>query len=119
VKLDYACAERLAATALDEPSRHLAIRFLSEALEIDPDEQSGLRNKGLLASFIAGRAKNLGGGPCQASRDSTAARPKPSGSPARVRVARVLSGYHRRVRTFRRVCRYTAGGLVSGRQARR
>jgi hypothetical protein len=49
VELDQAHAERLAAAALGEPSRHLAIRFLADALEGDPDEKPGLRNKGLLA----------------------------------------------------------------------
>ena len=49
VELDHAHAERLAAAALGEPSRHLAIRFLADALEGDPDEKPGLRNKGLLA----------------------------------------------------------------------
>ncbi len=33
VELDHARAERLAAAALDEPTRHLAIRFLADALE--------------------------------------------------------------------------------------
>ena len=50
VELEHAHAERLAATALDEPSRHHAIRFLADALEGDPDENPGLRNKGLLAT---------------------------------------------------------------------
>jgi hypothetical protein len=50
VELDHAHAERLAAAALDEPNRHLAIRFLSDALEGEPDETFGLRNKGLLAT---------------------------------------------------------------------
>lgn len=50
VELDHAHAERLAVTALDEPSRHPAIRFLADALEGDPDENPGLRNKGLLAT---------------------------------------------------------------------
>jgi hypothetical protein len=50
VELDHAQAERLAAAALNEPSRHLAIRFLADALEADPDENPGLRNKGLLAT---------------------------------------------------------------------
>jgi hypothetical protein len=50
VELDHAHAERLAAAALGEPSRHLAIRFLADALEGDPDEKPGLRNKGLLAT---------------------------------------------------------------------
>jgi hypothetical protein len=50
VYLDYEQAERLAAAALGEPDRHLAIRFLSEALEGEPDEHPGLRNKGLFAT---------------------------------------------------------------------
>jgi len=50
VDLDYGQAERLAAAALDEPDRHLAIRFLADALEGEPDEHPGLRNKGLLAT---------------------------------------------------------------------
>ncbi len=50
VDLDYGQAERLAAAALDEPDRHLAIRFLAETLEGEPDEHPGLRNKGLLAT---------------------------------------------------------------------
>jgi hypothetical protein len=50
VELDHAHAERLAAAALDEPSRHLAIRFLADALEGNPGENPGLRNKGLLAT---------------------------------------------------------------------
>ncbi len=51
VELDHAHAERLAAAALDEPSRHLAIRFLTDALEGDPDE------KGLLEASL----ETLGG----------------------------------------------------------
>lgn len=50
VDLDHAHAERLAAAALAEPDRHVAIRFLASALEGDPAEQPGLRNKGLLAT---------------------------------------------------------------------
>ena len=50
VDLDYEQAERMAAAALGEPDRHLAIRFLSEALEGEPDEHPGLRNKGLFAT---------------------------------------------------------------------
>jgi hypothetical protein len=50
VDLDYERAERMAAVALGEPDRHLAIRFLSEALEGEPDEHPGLRNKGLFAT---------------------------------------------------------------------
>ena len=50
VDLGYAHAERLAAAALAEPDRHIAIRFLASALEGDPAEQPGLRNRGLLAT---------------------------------------------------------------------
>jgi hypothetical protein len=50
VDLDTEHAERLAKAALLEPDRHLAIRFLASALEGDPGEQPGLRNKGLLAT---------------------------------------------------------------------
>ena len=51
VELNRDHAERLAAAALDEPNRHLAIRFLADALEGDPNEENpGLRNKGLLAT---------------------------------------------------------------------
>ena len=50
VDLDHDLAERMAAAALVEPERHSAIRFLSEALESEPDEHSGLRNKGLFAT---------------------------------------------------------------------
>ena len=50
VDLDYEQAERMAAAALDEPDRHSAIRFLSEALEGEPNEHPGLRNKGLFAT---------------------------------------------------------------------
>jgi hypothetical protein len=50
VDLNHAHAERLAAAALAEPDRHVAIRFLASALEGDPGDQPGLRNKGLLAT---------------------------------------------------------------------
>jgi hypothetical protein len=50
VDLECDHAERLAKVALAEPDRHVAIRFLASALEGDPDEQPGLRNKGLLAT---------------------------------------------------------------------
>ena len=50
VDLDHDHTERLAKAALAEPDRHVAIRFLASALEGDPDEQPGLRNKGLLAT---------------------------------------------------------------------
>ena len=61
VDLDYDHAERLAGAALGEPDRHVAIRFLASALEGDPGEQPGLRNKGLLATHellygVPGRA---------------------------------------------------------------
>jgi hypothetical protein len=49
VDLDFAHAERFAAAALAEPDRHIATRFLASALEGDPGEQPGLRNRGLLA----------------------------------------------------------------------
>lgn len=48
--LDLAQAERLALTALNEPNRHLAGRFLASAFDTGPDELPGLRNKGLLAT---------------------------------------------------------------------
>lgn len=48
--VDHAHAERLAAAALAEPHRHLAIRFLSGALDGDPETLPGIRNKGLLAT---------------------------------------------------------------------
>jgi len=50
VDVDYGRAEQLAAAALAEPDRHSAIRFFSDALEGDLDEQPGLHNKGLLAT---------------------------------------------------------------------
>lgn len=50
VERDLTQAERIAATALAEPSRHLAIQFLSEALQAPNDEVPGLRNRGLLAT---------------------------------------------------------------------
>jgi hypothetical protein len=50
VDLDRDHAERLAWAALVEADRHVAIRFLATALEGDPDDQPGLRNKGLLAT---------------------------------------------------------------------
>ena len=50
VDLDHGQAERLAAAGLGEPDRHLAIRFLADALEGEPEENPGLRNKGLLAT---------------------------------------------------------------------
>jgi hypothetical protein len=50
VEIDYEQAERMAAAALGEQDCHLAIRFLSEALEGEPDEHPGLRNKGLFAT---------------------------------------------------------------------
>ncbi len=50
VDLDHDHAERLSGAALGEPDRHVAIRFLASALEEDPGEQPGLRNRGLLAT---------------------------------------------------------------------
>lgn len=50
VERDVAQAERLAAAALAEPSRHFAIKFLSRAMDADPDDIPGLHNRGLLAS---------------------------------------------------------------------
>lgn len=50
VDVDLAQAERIAAAALAEPNRHLAIRFLAAALEAAPGHLPGLRNKGLLAT---------------------------------------------------------------------
>ena len=50
VDLDRDHAERLAKAALAEPDRHVAIRFLASALEGDPGDQPGLRNRGLLAT---------------------------------------------------------------------
>jgi len=50
VDLDSDLAERMVAAALSEPDRHSAIRFLSEALEGEPEEHPGLRNKGLFAT---------------------------------------------------------------------
>lgn len=50
VDLDHRQAERLAEAALGEPDRHLAICFLADALEGEPGEHPGLRNKGLLAT---------------------------------------------------------------------
>ena len=50
VDVDHALAERLAAAALAEPNRHLAIRFLAAAMDGDPNSHPGLRNRGLLAT---------------------------------------------------------------------
>jgi hypothetical protein len=50
VDVDHALAERLAAAALAEPNRHLAIRFLTGAMDGDPNSLPGLRNRGLLAT---------------------------------------------------------------------
>jgi hypothetical protein len=67
VDLDRDHAERFARAALAEPDRHVAIRFLAAALEGDPDEQPGLRNKGLLAThellYGACRSARTGGRP--------------------------------------------------------
>lgn len=51
VALDPSQAERQAAAALDEPSRHDAGRFLRAALETDSTETVGLNNKGLFATY--------------------------------------------------------------------
>lgn len=48
--VDHSHAERLADAALREPNRHHAIRFLAGALDGDPEQLPGLRNKGLLAT---------------------------------------------------------------------
>lgn len=50
VTRDVSQAERLAAAALAEPSRHFAVQFLARAMDADPDDIPGLRNKGLLSS---------------------------------------------------------------------
>ena len=50
VDVDHALAERLASAALAEPNRHLAIRFLSAAMDGDPNSLPGIRNRGLLAT---------------------------------------------------------------------
>ena len=50
IDVEHGQAERLADAALRERDRHQAIRFLADALEGEPDEHPGLRNKGLLAT---------------------------------------------------------------------
>ena len=50
VTRDLSQAERLAAAALSEPSRHFAAQFLARAIDIDPDDVPGLVNRGLLSS---------------------------------------------------------------------
>lgn len=50
VERDVAQAERLAAAALAEPTRHFASQFLVRAMDADPDDIPGLHNRGLLAS---------------------------------------------------------------------
>ncbi len=50
VTRDVSQAERLAAAALREPSRHFAAQFLARALDTDPDDIPGLLNRGLLSS---------------------------------------------------------------------
>lgn len=50
VDVDHDHAERLAGAGLAEPNRHLAIRFLADALDSDQESLPGLRNKGLLAT---------------------------------------------------------------------
>ncbi len=72
VDLDHAHAERLAASALAEPDRHIAIRFLASALEGDPGEQPGLRNKGLLATH-----ELLHGVPARRDWENAAERSRP------------------------------------------
>ena len=47
---DVSQAERLAAAALSEPSRHFAVQFLTRAMDTDPDDVPGLLNRGLLSS---------------------------------------------------------------------
>lgn len=47
---DLSQAERLAAAALSEPSRHFAAHFLARAMDVDPDDVPGLINRGLLSS---------------------------------------------------------------------
>ena len=72
VELDPGRAERLARAALGEPHRHLAIRFLAEALEGDSDKHPGLRNKGLLATH-----ELLHGVPKRADWEDATARSEP------------------------------------------
>jgi hypothetical protein len=72
VDLDLGRAECLASTALGEPHRHLAIRFLAEALEGGSDEHPGLRNKGLLATH-----ELLHGVPKRADWDNATAHSEP------------------------------------------
>lgn len=62
----------MAAAAPGEPDRHLAIRFLSEALEGEPDEHPGLRNKGLFATH-----ELLHGVPKRGDWDDATARSRP------------------------------------------
>jgi len=50
VTRDVSQAERLAAAALSEPSRHFAVQFLARAMDTDPDDVPGLLNRGLLSS---------------------------------------------------------------------
>ena len=47
-------AERLCATALEEPDRHSALRFLRPALEAIDSPLAGLRNDGLLSTHEIG-----------------------------------------------------------------
>lgn len=72
VEMDQARAERLADSALREPHRQLAIRFLAEALEDGTDDHPGLRNKGLLATH-----ELLRGVPERPDWDAATARSRP------------------------------------------
>ena len=103
VDLDLSRAERLAGAALDEPDRHLAIRFLAEALEGDPDEHPGLRNKGLLATH-----ELLYGVPRRTDWDEAAARSKPLLSERGQDLVEKL-GYEIETRARHSVLRSTAG----------
>jgi hypothetical protein len=47
-------AERLCITALEEPDRHSALRFLRPALEAIDSPMAGLRNEGLLSTHEIG-----------------------------------------------------------------
>ena len=47
-------AERLCLTALEEPDRHSALRFLRPALEAIDSPMAGLRNEGLLSTHEIG-----------------------------------------------------------------
>ena len=47
-------AERLCVTALEEPDRHSALRFLRPALEAIDSPMAGVRNQGLLSTHDTG-----------------------------------------------------------------